>query len=153
MTTIWKNQISFQSVIRQAYRLHVPKIISTLILAFFLLQLSSFRADFTLVTITEPRVEISGASGEMIIFRTQNGKEAAGNPSQTHSIPHLVLQRNGSLTHPSERRLSIDVNGLPVPASGAAISLEVSTQHTTQAHDHGISRAYPGLAGDALDTR
>ena len=71
----------------------------------------------------------------MIIFRTQNGKEAAGNPSQTHSIPHLVLQRNGSPTHPRERRLSIDINGLPVPASGAAISLEVSTQLTTQAHD------------------
>lgn len=136
MNTFWNSTVSSLSVTSQACRLYIPKLISSLSLAFFLLQLSCFSADSSFVYIAKARVEISAASGEVIEFRTQNGKEAAGKPSQKHSIPHLVLQRNGSQTQPKERSLSINVSGLPVPPSGATISLEVSTQHKMKERGH-----------------
>ena len=83
-------------------------------------------------------VEISGASGRRIEFRTQNGQQVDGNPALHLDIPHLVLMRNAQLTSPGERSIKISVNGIQIPQSGAIVTLKILTQHLTHQISNGI---------------
>ena len=76
----------------------------------------------------------------MINFRTQNGANLADRNFQSLHLPHLILMRNGKLTPVNERNLTIVVSDVQIPSSGAAVSLEVSTQHTIQAQGEDIQK-------------
>ena len=116
----------------QSVKPKIPKLACAFFFAIFFLQLAYMEAVSTSPQSTPPGVEISAASGETIEFRTQNGKELSGTPSQSYQIPYLVLLRNGSLTPSRQRTLLIEFNNLQLPTSGAAVHLEVRTQHTIQ---------------------
>jgi hypothetical protein len=76
-----------------------------------------------------PAVALRAASGATLSFKTQNGGVVDGIPPQRFDLPHLVLYRNGVLTQAEERTLSVEVNGIEVPASGVTVTLELETQH------------------------
>jgi len=73
-----------------------------------------------------PAVILRAASGSTIPFRTENGE---GAPTETRSVPHLVLHRNGALTDQDERTLIVEVTGIQVPPPGVTVTLTVETQH------------------------
>lgn len=72
---------------------------------------------------------LSVISRETITFQTQNGRTINENPPQAKKIPHLVLNRNGSLSEPSERTLEWSLSGIEVPPGGVNATLKVETQH------------------------
>ena len=80
-------------------------------------------------TASAPVVALRAGSGATIAFLTQNGQTIDSISPQTRDLPHLVLHRNGSLASSDERTLIVEVSGIQVPASGATVTLEVTTQH------------------------
>jgi hypothetical protein len=77
----------------------------------------------------EPAVSIQSSSGKTISFKTQNGWTVSDVPVEVKDIPYLVLFRNGVLTDPIERTLTIKVDGIQVPTQGITVTLEIETQH------------------------
>ncbi len=77
----------------------------------------------------EPAVSLQGVLGKTISFKTENGWTVGGSPVEVKEIPYLVLYRNGVLTDPTERTLTIKVVGIQVPTRGVTVTLEVETQH------------------------
>ncbi len=69
------------------------------------------------------------ASGKSIRFMTQNGGTLKNVPPQSFEIPRLVLFYNGVLTDPTERSITIDLDGFEVPPGGAVATIELETQH------------------------
>ena len=88
-----------------------------------------------------PSITVRAASGATIGFTTQNGQPADDVPPRGLDLPHLVLYRNGALTHPDERTLIITLSDLVLPSSGLTVTLRVQTYHGD-----------PDL-GDALEDR
>ena len=78
-----------------------------------------------------PAVALWAASGQTVAFQAENGAHADQTPPATQNLPYLVLYRNGSLTEPRERTLSIEVMGIEVPPAGVTVTLTVETQHAT----------------------
>jgi hypothetical protein len=50
-------------------------------------------------------------------------------PTVALDLPHLVLYRNGALTHPDERTLILTVSELVPPPSGMTVTLMLQTYH------------------------
>ncbi len=76
-----------------------------------------------------PTVTVRAASGATIGFTTQNGETMGDIPPQALDLPHLVLYRNGALTHPDERTLILTVSDLVLPPSGVTVTLTLETYH------------------------
>ncbi len=79
--------------------------------------------------ISRPTVSLRGASGNVIEFQTQNGRTRYGSDPEILEIPHLTLFSNASLADRAQRTLNIEISGIQLPSSGAAVSLLVETQH------------------------
>lgn len=92
--------------------------------------LLGLKANFPLLS---PPLQINPAmiatlraeSGEEIRFQTNNG----GAGSVRSEIPHLVLFRDGILTPPISRTLTVTVENIQVPLAGVTVTLQVDTQH------------------------
>lgn len=78
---------------------------------------------------SQPAVTLRAATGATIPFQTQNGRTMGDVPPQTLDLPHLVLQHNGALTDPAERRLIVEVTGIEVVPPGVTVTLAVETSH------------------------
>jgi hypothetical protein len=76
-----------------------------------------------------PTVAVRAASGATLGFRTQNGQTMDDVPPLALDLPHLVLYRNGALTHPDERTLILTVSDLVPPPSGVTVTLTLQTYH------------------------
>jgi hypothetical protein len=76
-----------------------------------------------------PTATLRAASGATIRFRPQNGRATDNVPIQAWDVPHLVLYRNGGLTAPDERTLTVEVTDIEVPPTGVTVTLKVQTQH------------------------
>jgi len=63
-----------------------------------------------------PFAWVEAASGDEILFKTQNGETIGGVPPRESNIPHLVLHKNGIL-NPSvdERALLVHVENITLP--------------------------------------
>lgn len=75
-----------------------------------------------------PRLALWAASGSTIAFQPDNGI-LGGAPSETRSLPRLVLRRNGQLTDAGERTLLVELSGLNVPSPGLTVTLQMETYH------------------------
>jgi hypothetical protein len=76
-----------------------------------------------------PTATLRAVSGATITFVTQNGQPVGEVPPQALELPHLVLDRNGTLTEPDERTLIVEVSGIDVPPDGVTVTLKVESQH------------------------
>ncbi len=74
-------------------------------------------------------LEMTSAGGKLIEFRTYNGEESKNHRVEIRQIPHLVLLRNGELTSPDERSLSVVLRDFKLPGSAEAIDIIVETQN------------------------
>ena len=87
------------------------------------------QAQLNTLSPSSPAVALLAGSGAAILFTTGNGQAVGGVPAQELTIPHLVLNRNGSATPPEERTLFITITGLQVPPPGVTVTLSIETQH------------------------
>jgi len=78
---------------------------------------------------TGPAVALRAASGERIMFKEQNGPAGQRGSREGREVPQLMLRRNGALTDPIERTLTVEVTGISVPPPGVTVTLHVETQH------------------------
>ena len=105
----------------------------SLILALFLSSpaLTAVPASTSRMTQTAARVPIrlAAATGDTVLFKTQNGYTTEAGPAQTTHIPHLVLLRNGALTSHRERTLTLEIPDLDVPPLGIDVTVFIETQH------------------------
>ena len=74
-------------------------------------------------------IDLTASSGATIEFRTQNGQAIGDIPPEIKQIPHLVLHRNGELTAPDERAITLAVRVPEVPVAGITLTLAIETQH------------------------
>jgi hypothetical protein len=79
--------------------------------------------------VSVPTATLRAASGAAITFVTQNGQTVGEVPPQALELPHLVLDRNGTLTESDERTLIVEVIGIDVPPDGVTVTLKVESQH------------------------
>ncbi|HSF83392.1 MAG TPA: hypothetical protein VLA49_19295 [Anaerolineales bacterium] len=100
-------------------------------LVIFILVTSSLRIGPAMaeMDIVSPLISLQVGSGAEIEFKSHNGEAVNGIQTQSRSLSHLVLFRNGILTPAQERTLIVRIQNLPIPASGALLSLQVETQH------------------------
>ena len=75
------------------------------------------------------KVLLQAAGGPNIVFQTQNGRAVRQSRPDQHSLPHLVLKRNGVLTPGYERTLDLRLSGLPALSSGVKVTVSIETQH------------------------
>jgi hypothetical protein len=90
-----------------------------------------------------PAASLRAASGATIRFKTQNGEVRDGIPAQTLDVPHLVLYRNGALTGPDERTLSVEVSGIDLPPAGITVTLTLETQRLNPDKGRGFKKRIP----------
>jgi hypothetical protein len=90
-----------------------------------------------------PAASLRAASGATIRFKTQNGEVRDGIPAQAFHVPHLVLYRNGALTGPDERTLSVEVSGIHLPPEGVTVTLTLETQHLNPDKGRGFKKRIP----------
>jgi hypothetical protein len=105
-----------------------PRILTTLLLAFTLMQVITVRAESSLAILPSPQVKLRSVSGSTISFFDANGAISNQNQSESRTLPRMVLFRNGKLTEPHERTLVVEFSRLVMPPSGGYISIEVCTQ-------------------------
>ena len=74
-------------------------------------------------------IDLTAASGTTIEFRTQNGQTIGDIPPEIKQVPHLVLLRNGELTAPDERTITLEARVPEVPVGGITLTLAIETQH------------------------
>lgn len=92
---------------------------------------------------SNPWILLHAATNRTIFFLTQNGQKVEGQAPQAFEIPHLVLFRNGQLTEPLERQVTISVQGLDLPPHGLSITLTLETQHKSPPPEGGYWRPIP----------
>ena len=77
-----------------------------------------------------PSVALRAATGETIVYKTQNGRQRQRVNTQAMEIPHLVLTYNNMLSRPDDRTIIFTISDLLVSQIDLMISLKLETQHT-----------------------
>lgn len=73
-------------------------------------------------------LQVDSAIKRGIEFRTYNGEESEKHTINIRQIPHLVLLRNGKLTEPRERSVSVILEDFNVPVTAWALDIILETQ-------------------------